>query len=148
MRKTVLLNVVEGTSCIIQAWADKQVIFGFLDFRRVFDVEYFLLGITPASELSESTFQNLVSVPSSWTRCVGVAPMHLVHEDGTDTRFRNVDSFNSDAGVIPKRKYSTIFTFFANSVGAYSWHLNATPKQHACITGSRHHFYCQLQKSK
>jgi hypothetical protein len=35
-------------------------------------VEYFLLGITPASELSESTFRNLVLVPSSWTRCVGV----------------------------------------------------------------------------
>jgi hypothetical protein len=62
-------------------------------------VEYFLLGITPASELSESTFRNLVSVPSSWTRCV--------QEDGTDTRFRNVDSLNSDARVIPKRKYST-----------------------------------------
>jgi hypothetical protein len=31
---------------------------------------------------------------------------HLVQEDGTDTRFRNVDSLNSDAGVIPKRKYS------------------------------------------
>jgi hypothetical protein len=32
---------------------------------------------------------------------------HLVQEDVTDTRFRNVDSLNSDAGVIPKRKYST-----------------------------------------
>jgi hypothetical protein len=30
-------------------------------------VEYILLGVTPASELSESTFRNLVSVPSSWT---------------------------------------------------------------------------------
>jgi hypothetical protein len=28
-------------------------------------VEYFLLGISPASELSVSTFRNLVSVPSS-----------------------------------------------------------------------------------
>jgi hypothetical protein len=27
----------------------------------------------------------------------------LVQEDGTDTRFRNVDSLNSDAGVTPKR---------------------------------------------
>jgi hypothetical protein len=39
---------------------------------ELFFVEYFLLGITPASELSESTFRNLVSVPSSWTMCVGV----------------------------------------------------------------------------
>jgi hypothetical protein len=30
----------------------------------------------------------------------------LVQEDGTDTRFRNVDSLNSDAGVTPKRIYS------------------------------------------
>jgi hypothetical protein len=30
-----------------------------------FVVEYYLLGISPASELSESTFRNLVSVPSS-----------------------------------------------------------------------------------
>jgi hypothetical protein len=29
------------------------------------DVEYFLLGISPVSELSEPTFRNLVSVPSS-----------------------------------------------------------------------------------
>jgi hypothetical protein len=28
-------------------------------------VEYYLLGISPASELSESTFRNLVSFPSS-----------------------------------------------------------------------------------
>jgi hypothetical protein len=78
---------------------DRKII-AFLDFRRVVHVEYFLLGITPASEFSESTFRNLVSVPSSWTTLI-------VQEDGTDTRFRNVDSLNSDAGVIPKRKYST-----------------------------------------
>jgi hypothetical protein len=30
------------------------------------------------------------------------------------------------------------------SVGAYSWHLNATPKRHAWNTGSRHHFCCRL----
>jgi hypothetical protein len=40
--------------------------------KGMFYVEYFLLGITPASELSESTFRNLVSVPSSWTISVGL----------------------------------------------------------------------------
>jgi hypothetical protein len=64
-----LINKTENTAfqlCI--EWKHKT--FEFLDFRRVFDVEYFLLGITPASELSESTFRNLVSVASSWTRCI------------------------------------------------------------------------------
>jgi hypothetical protein len=50
-----------------------DVIFSFLDFRRVVDLEYFLLGVTPASELSES--------------------------------------LNSDAGVIPKRKYSRSYFY-------------------------------------
>jgi hypothetical protein len=31
-----------------------------------FSIDYILLGVAPASELSESTFRNLVSVPSSW----------------------------------------------------------------------------------
>jgi hypothetical protein len=35
----------------------------FVNFNWV--VEYILLGVTPESELSESTFRNLVSVPSS-----------------------------------------------------------------------------------
>jgi hypothetical protein len=37
---------------------------------------------------------------------------YLVHEDGTDTRFPNVDSLNSDAGFIPKRKHSILFVCF------------------------------------
>jgi hypothetical protein len=50
-------------------------------------VEYFLLGITPASELSESTFRNLVSVPSSWTISVGVNVVSvkgLIYWDGSE----------------------------------------------------------------
>jgi hypothetical protein len=37
----------------------------FIGDMNLNSVEYFLLGISPASELSESTFRNLVSVPSS-----------------------------------------------------------------------------------
>jgi hypothetical protein len=63
-----------------------------------------------------------------------VTPTHLVYEDGTDTRFRNVDSLNSDAGAIPKRKYSTgrpcVVPF--GTIIEYGWltlHLTTTPRR-------------------
>jgi hypothetical protein len=48
----------------------------FLDFRRVVNAEYSLLGISQSSEIYKRTFRNSVSVPSSWVgrndaQCVG-----------------------------------------------------------------------------
>jgi hypothetical protein len=53
--------VVCGEQCIVVCREQCIVVCG----ETVHCVEYYLLGISPASELSESTFRNLVSVPSS-----------------------------------------------------------------------------------
>jgi hypothetical protein len=48
-------------------------------------VEYILLGVTPASELSESTFRNLVSGPSSWSSAQesgSETSTHLIQKPG------------------------------------------------------------------
>jgi len=55
-------------------------------FRRVQNVVCFLLGDSPASDLYMPT---------------------PAFEDGTDTVFRNVGIYKSDAGESPKRKQTT-----------------------------------------
>jgi len=74
------------------------------NFRRVLNVVYVLLGISPASDCGFPTFRNPLSVPSP----------HPAFEDGTDRGFRNVGKPQSDAGEIPKRTYTTRVYCFTN----------------------------------
>ena len=69
------------------------------NFRRVLNILCFLMGSSSASELYTPTFRNTL--------------FHLrrhflppAYEDGTDSVFRNVILYNSDAGELPKRKHN------------------------------------------
>ena len=70
----------------------------------VYLVVSILLGISPASEVYKPMFRNSVSVPSSWA-------FLLAQDDGTNTEFRNVSLYNSDAGEITKRILTTFRTW-------------------------------------
>ena len=79
------------------------VLFLFLisNFRRVLNLVYILLGISPASDCGLPTFRNPLSVPSSY-------------EDGTDRVFRNVGIQQSDAGEIPKRIHTRSYFYLCD----------------------------------
>ena len=63
----------------------------------------FSLGDSPGSDVYMPTFRNTLSVPSS------KAP---AFEDGTDSVFRNVGIYKSDAGESPKIKQTTRIILF------------------------------------
>jgi hypothetical protein len=68
------------------------------NFRHLLNVVFFLLGNSPASEYYMPTYQNTLSVPSSYLPA---------YEDGTARVLRNVGIQNSDAGELPRRKHTT-----------------------------------------
>jgi hypothetical protein len=59
--------VVDWLNSQVAVWYEEGISKLVSRYDECLNVEYILLGVTPASELSESTFRNLVSVPSSWT---------------------------------------------------------------------------------
>ena len=79
------------------------------DFRRDLNIEYVLLGISPASNCSWPTFRNLYRFHLQ--RLV-VDCLPPAFEDGTDTGFRNVGQLQIDAGEIPKRTFSVQSSLF------------------------------------
>ena len=81
------------------------------NFRRVLNLVYTLLGISPASDCGLPTFRNPLSVPSS-----RLHTLHQALEDGTDRGFRNVGKPQSDAGEIPKRIHKIFLLIYLKHI--------------------------------
>jgi hypothetical protein len=83
-------------------------IFLISNFRRVMNVVCFLLGNSLESEFYIPTFRNTLSVPSSYAGRFFI-PTFLWRWNRV---FRNVNIWNSDAGELPRRKYTSWYLFF------------------------------------
>ena len=73
-------------------------VFLISNFRRVFNIVYILLGISPTSDCSLPTFRNPLSVPSSRAGCT----LHPALEDGTDRGSETSAYNNQTPGKHPK----------------------------------------------
>ena len=104
------------------------VVFAFILFRHEFffmivwlDVKLVVFKLSPCSECSKYSFGNFPGIRSIYADvselCVGsiVLGKQLAQDNGTDTEFRNVGLYTSDAGETPKRILTTDVKFFVRN---------------------------------